>query len=236
MTEHQGADPNAHNKVEPENRGPGMDEPVHYTYVRPEEKPPHRDVRLVDAVKNGNLDEARRLIESGANIHQRAEQDWTPLNFAAGKGDPKMVRLLLEHGADLTVTGRDRRTPRKIARAAGRKEVADLLEQEEKKRGVWQDPAKTERYCKGYYLRDLRKFEGWREERKNWNIAAYWSDDIKASFDKQLEDTDVVFIHQDYSVTRSMWHGEHVIFDGVSAAWVSFCQEQLKFPLPNDPR
>src|SRR5262245_43750294 len=94
-------DPNAHNRVEPEDRGPGMDEPVHYTYARPEEKPAQRDVRLCDAVKAGDAEAVRRLVREGAGIHQRAEQDWTPLNFAAGKGDLAMVKLLVEElGAD----------------------------------------------------------------------------------------------------------------------------------------
>ena len=153
-----------------------------------------------------------KLIKEGCNIHQRAEQDWTPLNFAAGKGDLKMVELLVRLGADITAVGRDRRRPSSIAKAANRKEVAAFLTQKEKELGVWEDPLKYRPYCKAYYLRDLRKFKEWSEERKNWKINRYWSDEMKADFDKPFEDNDVVFIHHDFTVTKSMWRGEHVIF------------------------
>ena len=145
-----------------------------------------------------------------------------------------MVQLLVERGADITVTGRDRRRPRAIARAAGRTEVTAWLEAKEKERGVWEDPASQQRYCKAYYLRDLKKFSAFREGRREWNVSAYWPDEIKGMFEKKLEPDDVVFIHQDLSVTRSMWHGEHVIFDDASPEWSSFCRDTLQFAVPDD--
>jgi uncharacterized protein len=228
-------DPNAHNRVEPEDRGPGMDEPVHYTYAKPEDKPASRDVRVCDAVKSGDYELVRKLVKEGASVHQRAEQDWTPLNFAAGKGDLKMVELLVEElGADVTAVGRDRRRPLAIAKAASRTEVAQYLTGVEKKLGVWEDPLLLRPYCKAYYLRDLRKFPGWSEKRDNWKINKYWPDDIKADFEKPFEADDVVFVHHDFQVTKSMWRGEHVIFDAGSPAWEKFCKENLKFAIPDD--
>ena len=229
-------DPNAHNRVEPEDRGPGMDEPVHYTYATPENKPSERDVRVCDAVKAADYDLVRKLVkEQGGNVHQRAEQDWTPLNFAAGKGDLEMVKLLVEElGAEVTAVGRDRRRPSAIARAANRKEVVSYFTQKEKERNVWEDPLKWRPYCKAHYLRDLRKFPAWTEKRDNWKINKYWSDDIKADFEKPFADDDVVFIHDDLTVTKSMWRGEHVIFDSVSPEWEAFCKTELKFVIPEE--
>jgi hypothetical protein len=229
-------DPNAHNRVEPEDRGPGMDEPTHYTYAKPQEKPATRDVRVCDAVKAGDHALVSRLVkEQKLNVHQRAEQDWTPLNFAAGSGDLKMVTLLVEElGADVTVVGRDRRRPLAIAKAADRKEVVKYLTDAEKKRGVWEDPLLLRPYCKAYYLRDLRKFKGWSEQRKNWKINKYWPDDIKADFEKALADDDVVFVHHDFQVTKSMWHDEHVIFEAGVPEWERFCRDQLNYSIPED--
>ncbi len=229
-------DPNAHNRVEPADRGPGMDEPVHYTYARPEEKPAGRDTRLVDAVKAQDRTLVVKLLDEGCAIHQRAEQDWTPLNFAAGKGDLGMVELLVERGADVTVVGRDQRRPSAIARAAGHKKVLEFLTGIEKRLGVWEDPLNTRPYCKAYYLRDLRKFSGWAEERKNWKINRYWSEAMKADFEKPLEDADVVFVHHDLVVTRSMWRDEHVIYDAITPAWQEFCHSRLGFRIPDDLR
>lgn len=236
MSESKPIDPNAHNRVSAADRGPGMDEPEHYTYARPEDRPAQRDVRLVDAVKAGDHAAARQLLAAAANVHQRAEQDWTPLNFAAGKGDLEMVRLLIEHGADVTVTGRDRRRPSAIARAANHAAVAQFLDDHEQKLGVWEDPATARRYCKAYYLRELARFPRWQAGRKNWSISAYWPDDVKAMLGKPLEADDVVFLHQDFSVTRSMWHGEHVIFEDPGPDWVAFCTESLQFAIPSDMR
>src|SRR5690242_8634413 len=56
-------DPNAHNRVEPEDRGPGMDEPTHYTYAKPEDKPTGRDVRVCDAVKAGDSELVKKLVK-----------------------------------------------------------------------------------------------------------------------------------------------------------------------------
>ena len=76
-------------------------------------------------------------------------------------------------------------------------------------------------YCKACYLRDLRKFAEWKEERVNWTPAE------GEAADTPLADDEVVFVHQDYSVTRSMWHDENIIFRGQGAAWQSFAREIL---------
>lgn len=189
---------------------------------------------LIEAVKSGDRERVRTLLARGCDVHERGEQDWPALNFAAGAGDLELTRLLVESGADITRTGKDNRSPLMIAKAAGRKLVAEYLTETEKKRGVWKDPAESRKYAKAYYLRDLRRFPGWTEARRNWVINKYWSDELKAEFEKALEDADIVFLHQDFTVTRSMWHGEHAIFDAVTDDWRQFCRDVLAFALPED--
>ena len=50
------------------------------------------DVQLIEAVKAGNLAMAEALLAAGADIHQQDEQGWTPLNWAAGKGEVALSR------------------------------------------------------------------------------------------------------------------------------------------------
>lgn len=177
------------------------------------------DDKLIAAVQNGDVDEIRRLLSAGADVHERDEQGWTPLNWAAGRGDAAAVTALLERGADVTLTGRDLRTPLQIAKAAGHAEVAELLTAAEQEKGVWEDPAETRPYCRAYHLQELR------------GHAAFAVGDGDG---EELTDDDVVYLHQDFTVTRSMWHGEDVLFADVDEEWKSFCRQKLEFAIPAD--
>ena len=188
---------------------------------------------LIDAVKSGDKDKVRTQLASGADVNASgSEQEWTALNFAAGKGDLPMVKLLVEGGADVFKTGRDNRTPYKIAIAAGHAEVARFLAQAEAAAGgdkerISSRESETRPYCKAYYLRDLRRFPGWSESRINWKAN-------KDEGDRQLTDDDIVFIHQDFTVTQSMFHNENVILQNTTSAWREFCINELRFKVPDD--
>lgn len=55
---------------------------------------------LHDAVTNGQVEAARLLIDSGADINEQAYFRCTPLHFAASYGYVGMVQLLLQKGAN----------------------------------------------------------------------------------------------------------------------------------------
>lgn len=98
-----------------------------------------------------------------------------------------------------------------IALAAGHADVVKRLREAEA--GKAQD---TERkYCNAYHLGDLRRYSEWSEN------------------NSELADTDVVFLHNDYKVTKSMWADEDVIFDKVTDQWKDFCTTQLRFVIPD---
>jgi uncharacterized protein len=189
------------------------------------------DLRLIDAVKTGNYAAVEALIRSGADINQQDEQGWTPLNFAAGKGDLSLTKLLVENGADVFKVGRDLRTPYKIALAAGRVSVVKYLrEAEDQYPG--EKPARPEqKYCKAYHLEDLRKYPAWSESRINWKEK---KDVSNGGDDSSFADDKIVFIHQDFTVTEFMYHSENVIFNSVDSAWKEFCATSLKFKVPDD--
>src|SRR5215216_5821316 len=126
------------------------------------------ELQLIEAVKAENVASAKQLIDSGADVNQQDDQGWTPLNWAAGKGNLEMVNLLVENGADVFKVGRDQRTPYMIALAAGRVEVVKFLRQAEEN-SPGERPFMPERkYCKAYYLKDFRQFPNWTESRTNW--------------------------------------------------------------------
>jgi len=189
------------------------------------------DLRLIDAVKTGNYGAVEALVRSGSDINQQDEQGWTPLNFAAGKGDLSLVKLLVENGADIFKVGRDLRTPYKIALAAGRVSIVKYLREAED-RYPGEKPARPEqKYCKAYHLEDLRKYPAWSESRINWKEKKDVSND---GDDSPFTDDKLVFIHQDFTVTESVYYNENVIFNSVDSAWKEFCANSLKFKVPDD--
>ncbi|HKP87266.1 MAG TPA: ankyrin repeat domain-containing protein [Blastocatellia bacterium] len=189
------------------------------------------DLKLIDAVKANDYAEAEALIKGGADVNQQDEQGWTPLNFAAGKGDLAMCKLLVENGADIFKVGRDQRTPYLIALAAGRVSVVKYLKEAEGNYPGEKPLSPQRKYCKAYLLGELRKYPAWREGRINWKEKANGNG---GPDEAPFPDDKIVFIQQDFTVTESMWHNENVIFNQVDPDWEEFCANTLKFKVPDD--
>ncbi len=83
---------------------------------------------LVEAALQGDLSEARRLLEEGTPVNaSNSILGTTPLLAAVGQGRVEVVRLLLEHGADVN-TRSGGWTPLPLALSSGApEEVARLL-------------------------------------------------------------------------------------------------------------
>lgn len=57
------------------------------------------DNNLINAVKNGNVNEAKTLIENGADVNARNKYGDTALMYAVASGYIDIVKLLKAHGA-----------------------------------------------------------------------------------------------------------------------------------------
>jgi uncharacterized protein len=189
------------------------------------------DLGLIEIVKNGDYAAAEKSISMGADVNQQDEQGWTPLNFAAGKGNLSLVKLLVENGADVFKVGRDLRTPYMIALAAGRVSVVKYLREVEDNFPGEKPVRPPRKYCKAYYLKDLRIFPSWFESQINWREK---KENGNGDAGEDFSDDKVVFIHQDLTVTESVWHSENVIFNNVNSDWEEFCANSLKFKVPDD--
>lgn len=196
------------------------------------------ETKVIEAAKNEDRETLEKLLADGADVNEQDEHGWTPLNWAAGAGDVETVELLLEKGADVTQTGRDNRTPLMIAKAADRKEVAEILTKKEQELGVWEDPRETQPYCKAYYLKDLRQYDHWSDiatEPTGTSDEEGEAEEGEEEAQAQgAQDDDIVYVHQDFTVTESMWHGEDVIVDEVTPEWKEFCETKLEFAIPED--
>mmetsp|Transcript_37299 Transcript_37299/g.90574 ORF Transcript_37299/g.90574 Transcript_37299/m.90574 type:complete len:84 (+) Transcript_37299:423-674(+) len=62
-----------------------------------------------------NSEVARPLIDRGANIFAKSEEDelrsWAPIHLVSEFGNTDIVQLLLDSGADIESQGRDKFTP-----------------------------------------------------------------------------------------------------------------------------
>jgi ankyrin repeat protein len=184
---------------------------------------------LIVAVRSEDLQAVGELLRSSADVNQEDEQGWTALSYAAGRGDLDMVKMLVEHGANVFKVDNSQRTPYAIALAAGRADVAAYLREVEDAITGEKSPRRPRAYCKAYYLGDLRKYPGWFESRINWKANA--DGDLDGN---DLSDDSIVFIHQDHTVTMSMWHNEDVIFNMTTPEWADFCARELGFSVPDD--
>lgn len=176
--------------------------------------------KLICAVQQGDLQLAKKLLLEGANVNEQDEQGWTALHWSAGSGNVGIVRLLLDYHANITIKGHDNRTPWAVARAANRDPVLEILTQAEKAASVWKDPQEGRPYCKGYYLKDLVSYP-------------HWPSVAGGNGSTNSHDV-IVYLHQDFTVTKSVWPGEDVIFSDVTPEWVQFCESQLSFSIPAD--
>lgn len=185
---------------------------------------------LIDAVKAEDTSAVMGLINSGADINQQDENGWTSLNWAAGKGNLDIVKLLIEREADIFKVGRDQRTPYKIALAAGRADVARVLRDAENQSSGEKPPREARPYCKAYYLSDFQKFPLWAAHADQQGGEAL----PQGENGSDAVPSEIGFLHQDYTVTRSIWHNEDIIFDQVTPHWIEFCTTTLQFKVPDD--
>jgi len=76
-------------------------------------------------------------------------------------------------------------------------------------------------YCKAYRFGELRRFHGFPTELLVDQDA------------RTLTDDDVVFLHPNFCVTRSVFLPRR-IERTASSEWIEFCKQQLKFEIPPD--
>jgi len=82
--------------------------------------------------KNVSLETVRFLLDKGADVNKGITNGWTPLLVAVYNGNAKMVKLLLDYGAD--ITGREpmgNRTPVQLAEEKGNAAIARMLRDHE---------------------------------------------------------------------------------------------------------
>src|SRR5262245_20588861 len=87
----------------------------------------NEDLRLVDAVKNQDVQKVRALLGQHAEVNVRSEDGSTALLWAAHWSDLQTAELLVRAGADANVANDFRMTPLSQACTNGNSALVDLL-------------------------------------------------------------------------------------------------------------
>ena len=85
------------------------------------------DVRLIDAVKNGDAAAVRTYLKGKPNVNVRYPDGTTALHWAAHRVDADLVKLLIKAGADVNAVQQDGVTPLHAAARNGRLDLVQLL-------------------------------------------------------------------------------------------------------------
>lgn len=86
-----------------------------------------RDQILLKACRQGDIDAARELIASGANVNTRDSWSSTPLKYASSNGHAEIVELLLDAGITVNERSRMARNPLMFASRNGNFDIVELL-------------------------------------------------------------------------------------------------------------
>lgn len=89
-----------------------------------EGKPPKS---LHQAAVDGDMNNVRALISSGADINEKNMMSWTPLHAAVRNQQKAVAAFLVDKGADVNAKNNSGQTPLHFAIETGQKDVAELL-------------------------------------------------------------------------------------------------------------
>ena len=110
--------------------------------------------------------------------------------------------------------------------------MINLLRDAEARVGGGKTSRSDRKYTRAHHLGEIGNFNGWHEEKIDWQENG--NADPAENGDRVPSDDDVVYLHEDLTVTQSMWHHEQVIFNRVTPEWKNFCTNVLEFRVPDD--
>ena len=88
-----------------------------------------RDLSLPEAAALGDAKQVRTILTRDRDaVRTRSSDGWTPLHLAAFMGHPSVVRILLDHGADLEAVAQNGIANRPLHAALAGKESPEVFE------------------------------------------------------------------------------------------------------------
>jgi len=91
-------------------------------------------------------------------------------------------------------------------------------------------------YCKAFYVEQLKAFPDWARFAARSKRDVQEIDGQDEEFERELRDTDYLFLHTNFVVTDGLFADEQIVFDRVTPEWETFCRTTLQFSVPDDLR
>lgn len=96
-------------------------------------------------------------------------------------------------------------------------------------------------YCKAYELGELRQGPDWALRTKDSLLRLHLfigeegegveHEDITV---RDADDSTVLFLHQDFTVTEGIYPDDNVILEDVDMEWQNYCVQSLDFEIPKE--
>jgi ankyrin repeat protein len=94
---------------------------------KPREKSPEGIKAMFYAIEKDNLVYAQKVLAMGFDPNVLSENGYTPLQYAAMRGDPRMVELFLRNGASVNMLSKDGESAVELALKMNHGEAAEML-------------------------------------------------------------------------------------------------------------
>ena len=96
--------------------------------------------------------------------------------------------------------------------------------------------AKISGYSKAYPLARFREFSEWTENAQNAREEKQTVEGKEESAPRQLTDSVFLYLQENFTVTDGIFVDRNIIFDKVTPEWIEFCENTLKFEIPEYQR
>lgn len=110
---------------------------------KPREKSPEGVKAMFYAIEKDNLVYAQKVMAMGFDPNLLSDNGYTPLQYAAMRGNAQMVELFIRNGASVGVLSKDGESAVELALKMGHGEAADVLKTARQEQLVAEEAAKA---------------------------------------------------------------------------------------------
>ena len=110
---------------------------------KPREKSPEGVKAMFYAIEKDNLVYAQKVLAMGFDPNLLSDNGYTPLQYAAMRGNGQMCELFIRNGANVAVLSKDGESAVELALKLGHGEAADVLKKARQEMLAQEEAAKT---------------------------------------------------------------------------------------------